>query len=112
MNAEPKTSSNVPAENVAIERKAKIPIKKGKYVKITIKDTGTGIPNKNIPKIFDPFFTTKKSGSGLGLATVFSIIKKHKGFIYAESEVDKGTSFHIYLPASLEGKQEKKQKEH
>jgi two-component system cell cycle sensor histidine kinase/response regulator CckA len=101
----------IKAENAEIKRRAKIPIKKGKYVKIVVTDTGTGIPHKNIPKIFDPFFTTKKSGSGLGLATVFSIIKKHKGFIYAESEIGKGTSFYMYLPASLEGKQEKKQKE-
>jgi len=101
----------IKAENAELRKRVKIPLKKGKYVKITVTDTGTGIPSKNIHKIFDPFFTTKQSGSGLGLATVFSIIKKHKGFIYAESEVGKGTSFHIYLPASLEIKKEKKQKE-
>jgi PAS domain S-box-containing protein len=99
------------AENAEIDGNAKIPLKKGKYVKITINDTGTGITEKDIPKIFDPFFTTKQSGSGLGLATVFSIIKKHKGFIFAESEVGKGTSFHLYLPASLEDKKKQKQKE-
>ncbi len=100
----------IKAENAEIRKRIKIPLKKGKYVKITITDTGIGIPDKNIPNIFDPFFTTKQGGSGLGLATVFSIIKKHKGFIYAESEVGKGTSFYIYLPASLEVKKEKKQK--
>jgi len=101
----------VKAENCKIEERAKIPLKKGKYVKITFKDTGVGIPIENIHKIFDPFFTTKQNGSGLGLATVFSIIKKHKGFIYTESEIGKGTSFHIYLPASIDGEKEKKQKE-
>jgi PAS domain S-box-containing protein len=99
------------AENIEIEKRAKIPLKKGKYVKIAVTDTGTGIPEKNIPNIFDPFFTTKQHGSGLGLATVFSIIKKHNGFIYVESEIGKETSFYIYLPASLEIKKEKKQKE-
>lgn len=101
----------VKAENCEIEERAKIPLKKGKYVKISINDTGIGIPSDNIHKIFDPFFTTKQNGSGLGLATVFSIIQKHKGFIYVESEIDKGTAFHIFLPASVDGKKEKKQKE-
>ena len=101
----------IKAENTEIRKRVKIPLKKGKYVKITFTDTGIGIPDKNISKIFDPFFTTKQRGSGLGLATVFSIINKHKGFIYVESEIGKGTSFHIYLPASLEYKKKKKQKE-
>ena len=89
----------IKAENSEVGEKAKIPLKQGKYVKITFKDSGIGIPYENIHKIFDPFFTTKESGSGLGLATVFSIIKKHKGFIHTESEEGKGTSFYIYLPA-------------
>jgi PAS domain S-box-containing protein len=76
------------------------PLKKGKYVQITVKDTGIGIPPDNIQKIFDPYFTTKKSGSGLGLATSYSIIKKHGGQIAVESDVGKGTKFILYLPAS------------
>jgi len=101
----------IKAENCEIGESAKIPLKKGKYVKITFKDTGIGIPEENIHKIFDPFFTTKEDGSGLGLATIFSIITKHNGFIFTESKIGKGTSFHIYLPASLDSKKEKKQKE-
>ena len=75
-------------------------IKTGNYVKITIEDKGVGIPKELINKIFDPFFTTKQKGSGLGLATSYSIIKNHGGDITVESELGKGTIFNIYLPAS------------
>jgi len=75
-------------------------IEDGKYVKITIEDRGIGIPKEHLPKIFDPYFTTKQKGSGLGLATAYSIIKKHDGFITVESKVGVGTTFYIYLPAS------------
>jgi PAS domain S-box-containing protein len=71
-----------------------------RYVRISIGDTGEGIPADQLKRIFDPYFTTKKQGSGLGLATAFSIIKKHDGCIVAESEVGQGTVFQIYLPAS------------
>ena len=71
----------------------------GDYLKITIMDEGVGITHKNIEQIFDPYFTTKQSGSGLGLATVHSIITKHNGHISLESQVGKGTTFTIYLPA-------------
>jgi len=98
----------IKTENTELSGTKKIPLKKGEYVKITIRDTGVGIADSNISKIFDPFFTTKQKGSGLGLATVFSIIKKHKGFIYVESGLGKGTAFHIYLPASLEAKKKNK----
>jgi two-component system, cell cycle sensor histidine kinase and response regulator CckA len=79
----------------------------GKYVKISIADQGIGIPKEFLQKIFDPYFTTKKRGSGLGLATCFSIIKRHGGQILVESELGTGTTFHIYLPAS-EGMVQKK----
>lgn len=69
-------------------------------VKISIKDTGKGIPQSIIPKIFDPYFTTKQSGSGLGLSAVYSIIKQHGGSIDVQSEINKGTIFSIYLPAA------------
>lgn len=70
----------------------------GKYIEITIKDNGIGIPPENLKKVFDPFFTTKQSGSGLGLAISYSIIQKHIGKILIESENDKGTTVLILLP--------------
>jgi CheY-like chemotaxis protein len=88
------------AENYNLEAKGSLPLQEGKYVKITIKDQGIGIPPEFLQKIFDPYFTTKEMGSGLGLATVFSIIKKHDGHITVESEMETGTTFYIYLPAS------------
>ena len=75
-------------------------LKEGSYVRVSIRDTGTGIAQEHLPKIFDPYFTTKQKGSGLGLASVYSIIKKHDGHIIVESLPSKGTTFHIYLPAS------------
>jgi PAS domain S-box-containing protein len=74
----------------------------GNYVKIEVKDQGIGIPMENLTKIFDPFFTTKNEGSGLGLTTSYSIIKQHDGYLEVESEVGMGTTFTIYLPASLQ----------
>ncbi|MDD5434284.1 MAG: response regulator [Nitrospira sp.] len=88
------------AENADIGTKDNIPVSDGKYIKITIKDTGTGIPADHLTKIFDPYFTTKEFGTGLGLATVYSIVKNHAGYITVDSAPDKGTSFFIYLPAS------------
>jgi two-component system cell cycle sensor histidine kinase/response regulator CckA len=70
------------------------------FVRIDIQDTGTGISEQNMTKIFDPYFTTKQRGSGLGLATSYSIIKNHGGVIEVRSEQNKGTTFTLYLPAS------------
>jgi len=74
-------------------------LKKGKYVKIIISDNGIGISKENLKKIFEPFFTTKERGHGLGLYMVYSIIKKHQGYVEVESEEGKGTAIKIYLPA-------------
>jgi PAS domain S-box-containing protein len=90
----------VRAENLTVKPEHSLPLKEEKYVKITIEDQGTGISKEHLPKIFDPYFTTKQKGSGLGLATTYSIIKRHDGYITVESELGKGTSFYIYLPAS------------
>jgi two-component system cell cycle sensor histidine kinase/response regulator CckA len=72
----------------------------GRYVRVDIEDHGPGIPAADLGRIFDPYFTTKKTGSGLGLATVHSIVKKHSGHITAESALGRGTTFHIWLPAA------------
>ena len=74
----------------------------GRYVEITISDNGIGIPEKYLRRIFDPYFTTKEKGSGLGLATSYSIIKNHNGVIDVASELGKGTSFRIYIPATTD----------
>lgn len=77
-------------------------IQPGRYVLLTISDTGHGIPKDIINRIFEPFFTTKERGkcTGLGLAMVYGIIKDHKGYISVESEVGKGSTFDVYLPIS------------
>ena len=88
--------------NVTFGEKEHPVLTSGRYVNIAITDSGIGLPKEIIPKIFDPFFTTKSKGHGLGLATCFSIISRHDGYISVESEQGKGTVFHIYLPASDE----------
>jgi len=70
------------------------------FVRITIRDQGIGISKTIINRIFDPYFTTKKKGSGLGLATSYSIIRNHGGYLTVESEVDVGTTFTLFLPAN------------
>jgi len=92
----------IAAENIALGEKEHPPLAKGNYVKASIKDFGIGIPKDILLRIFDPFYTTKTKGHGLGLATCYSIVNRHGGCIDVESEPGKGSTFHIYLPASLE----------
>jgi len=88
-----------------------LPIKDGDYILIKVKDEGAGIPAELTSKVFDPYFTTKEKGSGLGLASVYSIIVKHDGHVELKSEVGLGTTFNIYLPASKKTAVKAKKKE-
>jgi PAS domain S-box-containing protein len=92
----------IEADNMQLEEKAHPVLPKGKYVRIRIKDAGIGMTKEVMRKIFDPFFSTKTKGHGLGLATSYSIIKRHNGYIDVESEPGIGSVFTIYLPASTE----------
>ncbi len=97
----------IKADNITLDdqyARMHVEAKPGPYVLLSVTDTGSGIPPEIKDKIFDPFFSTKEvgKGTGLGLATVHSIIKNHGGFINVYSEVGKGTTFKIYLPAKAE----------
>ena len=93
----------IQTENLSLDEDFVKPhgLKSGRYVKVAITDTGTGMDDKTLQNIFDPFFTTKdkERGTGLGLASSYGIIKNHGGIITVESEIGKGTSVIIYLPA-------------
>ena len=94
----------VKADNFTITTERDLPLPKGKYVKISIRDHGVGIREEHLSQIFDPYFSTKEMGTqkgmGLGLATTYSIINRHDGHITVESVVGVGTTFSIYLPAN------------
>ena len=89
----------VSAANVTLEKNNPLSLAPGDYITIDVSDQGIGIPREYFQKIFDPYFTTKQKGSGLGLATSYSVIKRHNGHISVESVLGKGSTFHLYLPA-------------
>ena len=95
----------VRAENLTVSKNDNLPLKGGKYLKVSIEDSGVGIPEDVLKKIFDPYFSTKERGSqkgmGLGLSICYSIINKHEGLITVDSKAGVGTTFHFYLPANL-----------
>jgi two-component system, cell cycle sensor histidine kinase and response regulator CckA len=98
----------IKTENYYLDKRAGINglIPGGEYCKITIGDTGCGIPENVLPKIFDAFFTTKvadkKRGSGLGLSVVHAVMEDHRGYIDLESKIGKGTTFYLYFPITRE----------
>ncbi|MDD3147326.1 MAG: PAS domain S-box protein [Candidatus Riflebacteria bacterium] len=75
-------------------------LKPGKYIRLSVADSGVGMPASLLKRIFDPFFTTKQKGNGLGLATCYAIIQKHAGMIDVESVIGEGSTFHVFIPAS------------
>jgi PAS domain S-box-containing protein len=92
----------IAAQNAEIAAKDGMPLPDGRYVKVSIEDQGTGIADEHLQRIFDPYFTTKQKGSGLGLSIVYSVIRNHNGHVAVQSRPGAGTTFTIYLPASVE----------
>lgn len=91
---------HVTGKSIKITKATHLPLEPGEYVEISITDQGEGIAQEHQKRVFDPFFTTKPEGSGLGLATAYSIINKHKGHITLRSELGMGATFILYLPVS------------
>jgi len=89
----------VQAENLDLKKGHLLPLKDGPHVRISFRDSGEGIPKEILNKIFDPYFTTKEKGTGLGLATAYSIVRNHGGLMTVRSKVGVGTIFYCYLPA-------------
>jgi len=91
----------VKLENVELTEGFLPPLAAGKYVKLSIRDHGPGIEPKNLSRIFEPYFTPKRAGNGLGMATAYSVVRKHEGQIRVESTIGVGSVFHVYLPATF-----------
>ncbi len=87
--------------NVELTGNDELPLPAGRYVQLSIADEGVGIAPELLPRVFDPFFTTKDTGTGLGLSAAYSIVERHGGHLIAESELDQGSTFILYLPAAL-----------
>lgn len=101
-------TANVCLDSDYVQAKpAVIPL--GRYALITVSDDGAGIPREILPHVFEPFYTTKPSGkgTGLGLATVYGIVKQNKGYIWVYSEADSGTVFKVYLPCVAERRRQR-----
>jgi PAS domain S-box-containing protein len=94
------------AANVTLLERQVATLPAGDYIRLSVADNGVGIPSDHLAKIFDPYFTTKQTGSGLGLATVYSIIRKHQGHIEVESQLGTGTTFTFWLPAAPHGRED------
>jgi PAS domain S-box-containing protein len=94
----------VSIENISIDDNNLYNLASGNYLKIQVRDTGTGISAENLGKLFTPFFTTKQDGNGLGLSSAFFIISKHNGYITVDSELGVGTTFSMYLPTINQSK--------
>jgi len=90
----------ISCENTELGEDSGLPLPPGNYVKVSITDRGVGILPEHLKKVFDPYFTTKEKGSGLGLATSYSIINRHDGHISVESQPGIGTTFSFLLPSS------------
>src|SRR5437868_4216307 len=90
----------IASRNTELENRAGVLLPQGRYVKVTIADQGSGVPDSIATKIFDPYFTTKPASSGLGLSISFSIIKKHGGLLHLENSSPTGAVFAFYLPAT------------
>lgn len=100
---------SISAENLLLAPDSPLPLDPGPYLKIDVRDQGEGIPPELISSVFDPYFTTRQDRSGLGLATTYSIMKRHGGLITVESEAGVGTLFSLYLPAMAGKESEKEQ---
>ena len=90
------------ADNVRLPRVNPMALRPGPYVRVTFRDEGTGIPPADLPRIFEPYFTTKEGGSGLGLATAWSVLRRHEGHIAVDSGEGRGATFTLHLPATAE----------
>lgn len=104
---------SVQLAGVELDREHVVPtsgLSLGKHLRMTVSDTGHGIPGELLDRIFEPYFTTKSAGegTGLGLTVVHGIVKGHGGAIEVESEINKGTTFHVYLPVIEEETQKER----